>query len=181
MNEQLSLFPEWDVKPKIISGDAIDISTINIFFEGEKEIHRKSNVMVDKLKSLAPNKFYAFKSGKDGYPYVKNIDTGTIYSINSPKTHGARSRNQYPCVGIPQRTQHTNKSVTVACHRLFALLFIENPNTELYTEVNHIDEDTENYRLENLEWITITEHRRRHGSRKRRTKDKSWIKRLLGL
>jgi hypothetical protein len=172
MNDQLFLFPEWDVKPKIISGDAIDISTINIFFEGEKEIHRKSNVMVDKLKSLAPNKFYAFKSGENGYPYVKNIDTGTIYSINSPKTHGARSRNQYPCVGIP--------SVTVACHRLFALLFIENPNTELYTEVNHIDEDTENYRLENLEWITIAEHRRRHG-RKRKTKDKSWIKRLLEL
>ena len=140
MIDQPLLFPELeeDLCPKIKNGDAVDVSTVDVYFEGDKEIHRKSNIMIDKLKSLPSGKFYAFKEGEDGYPYVKNIDTGTIYSVGT-------TRNQYPCVGFGK--------VTIACHRLFALLFVENPKTELYTEVDHINEDKSDFKLKNLRWL----------------------------
>ncbi len=37
-------------------------------------------------------------------------------------------------------------------HRLVALSFLPNPNG--YTDINHIDEDKANNRLENLQWCT---------------------------
>ena len=42
----------------------------------------------------------------------------------------------------------------VRVHRLVAILFVENPNPELYIEVNHIDRNRANPRADNLEWMT---------------------------
>ena len=42
----------------------------------------------------------------------------------------------------------------VRVHRLVAILFVENPNPELYVEVNHIDRNRANPRADNLEWTT---------------------------
>lgn len=39
-------------------------------------------------------------------------------------------------------------------HRLLALAFIENPDPENFTYVNHIDGNKKNNRLDNLEWVT---------------------------
>lgn len=39
-------------------------------------------------------------------------------------------------------------------HRLVALHFCENLNPELYTEVNHIDENKQNNIYSNLEWCS---------------------------
>ena len=42
----------------------------------------------------------------------------------------------------------------IRVHRLVAILFVENPNPELYNEVNHIDRNRANPRADNLEWTT---------------------------
>jgi hypothetical protein len=139
MNEQLFLFPELDLKPKVIKGDRMDVADINVTFNGDKEIHRKSNRMVDKLRVLPRDTYFLFKKGEDGFPYVKNVKTGKILSKNT-------TRNQYPCLSI--------KGVAIACHRLFALAFIENDDTRNKTEVDHTDENKANYKLNNLSWMT---------------------------
>lgn len=51
---------------------------------------------------------------------------------------------------------------TIRIHKLVAEVFIPNPNN--YTEINHIDEDKTNNRVENLEWCSRS-YNVRYGSR----------------
>ena len=58
-------------------------------------------------------------------------------------------------------------------HRLVAETFIPNPNK--YKEVNHIDSDKTNAKVENLEWVTPSQnilHSRRSWFRKYKNEDK---------
>lgn len=75
-----------------------------------------------------------------------------------------RLKNGYQFVRLSKEGKHTEISV----HRLVLQTFKPNQNPELYTQINHIDENKENNRLDNLEWCTAEENNN-HGTRKERT------------
>lgn len=74
-----------------------------------------------------------------------------------------RLKNGYQFVCLSKDKKHTEISV----HRLVLQTFKPNPNPELYTQINHIDENKENNRLDNLEWCTAEENNN-YGTRKER-------------
>ena len=74
-----------------------------------------------------------------------------------------RLKNGYQFVRLSKEGKHTEISV----HRLVLQTFKPNQNPELYTQINHIDENKENNRLDNLEWCTAEENNN-HGTRKER-------------
>ena len=148
MQEQLFLFPELSIKPEIINGNAIDVSTIDVFFEGDTQLHKNANITIEKLKSMPSDTVIAFKSGDDGLPYLKNVKTDVTYKART-------TRSEYTALNLPFA-----KNYTISCHRLFAILFLKNPNTKFYTEVNHLDENKRNYKLDNLQWMTPSDHRK---------------------
>ena len=46
------------------------------------------------------------------------------------------------------------KKYNVSVHRLVAMTFINNPDPNTYTEINHKDENKTNNNVNNLEWCT---------------------------
>lgn len=46
------------------------------------------------------------------------------------------------------------KLIKYTVHRLIAQVFVHNPNPNIYTQVNHKDEDKYNNKADNLEWVT---------------------------
>lgn len=56
-------------------------------------------------------------------------------------------------------------------HRLVANAFVENNNPEEYNEVNHINEDKQDNRAENLEWCT-RKYNVNYGNRNEKTSEK---------
>lgn len=83
---------------------------------------------------------------------------GRIRSLSFNKTKQIRplsisqNRAGYCLVAL----QINNKSKRILVHRLIALTFI--PNKDNKPQVNHIDGDKSNNRLDNLEWVTGKEN-----------------------
>lgn len=77
--------------------------------------------------------------------------------ILSPSRHGkvCKDGSYYLHVGLTDFNK-TTKYITI--HRLVALAFCPNSNPELYTEVNHIDENKHNNQANNLEWCSRAEN-----------------------
>lgn len=77
---------------------------------------------------------------------------GEIYSKYTNKLIKKRTNNwNYEAVTI---STSKGKVLQLFVHRLMAFTFLENPDTEIYNTVNHIDHNPENNNLFNLEWVT---------------------------
>lgn len=92
----------------------------------------------------------------EGYPNYKVSNTGKVARINGQEKKQSKCKNGYYKVSL----YHSGKEPYMAwVHRLVASAFVENPNPELFTRVNHIDENPENNSADNLEWCTPSYNR----------------------
>lgn len=89
-----------------------------------------------------------------GYEGLYEVSrNGLIRSVSYWK----KARFLHPTTG--KRTQRDSVMLSkngeqkrVSVHRIVAMAFVENPNPEKFTEVNHKDENPLNNKAENLEW-----------------------------
>lgn len=97
------------------------------------------------------------------FPNYKISNLGRVYSILRNGTSGGirktnLSHNGYVQVSLKCDNNLVNKRVS----RLVAEAFIPNPDNK--SDVNHIDENKTNNRVDNLEWCTHVENTN-HGTR----------------
>lgn len=87
--------------------------------------------------------------------YVSHGKTAGVYVRKGKVLKQTLNSHGYPVVSIhvPGKAQKV-----VAVHKLVAKTFIENPNNE--PQINHIDGNKENNRVENLEWCSAKENLR---------------------
>lgn len=88
--------------------------------------------------------------------YIRSIDSICEY-IDGRKRHlkGRVLRPSIDKKGYSSVTLYKNGlKVCIRVHRLVLQTFEPNPNPEIYTEINHIDENKKNNCLNNLEWCT---------------------------
>ena len=84
----------------------------------------------------------------EGIYQISNLGRVKSFKNKKPKIIKHGSWEGYPVV---QLSNH-NERHTFQIHRLVAEAFIPNPNN--YPQVNHINENRTDYRIENLEWCT---------------------------
>lgn len=107
--------------------------------------------------------------GYEGFYEVSSL--GRVKSLNYNKTgkekimKQVKNRNGYLQVGLCKNGKMILKSV----HRLVAVAFIPNPNN--YPQVNHINENKEDNRVDNLEWCT-RKYNTNYGTRNERISSK---------
>ena len=89
----------------------------------------------------------------DGYPNYIITNDGKVYN-SKRKRYLIIKKHITGYRGVSLSSN--NKSQPFNVHRLVSLLFIDNPNN--YPEVNHIDFDKTNNKMENLEWVTRSDN-----------------------
>lgn len=89
-----------------------------------------------------------------GYPGYQATTDGRIWSDKSKRFLKIDTKHGYYSVHVFVNGKTKNPTV----HRLVALAFLPNPNPDIYTDVDHIQADLSNNRLENLKWSTHQEN-----------------------
>lgn len=112
-------------------------------------------------------KYQASTSGRIRRLYC--VRQGKFYKLKTPVIVNQfvnKSKNS-KYNSIPYKKVHicyNGRVETLSVHILIAKTFLPNPNN--LPEVNHIDKDTFNNRVTNLEWCTISYNRRYSSARK---------------
>ena len=86
---------------------------------------------------------------------------GGLYKIEEKILKSIKKRDGYLQINLSKE----GKQKTCLIHRLVASTFLDNPNN--FFEVNHIDEDKTNNRVDNLEWCS-REYNCNYGTRNKR-------------
>lgn len=102
-------------------------------------------------------------------------DNGQVWSNRSnkfltlTKTYPSKNKTGYHLYTVSLQLKN-KKSKQFLIHRIVACAFIPNDNLTLYTEINHIDSNTANNSITNLEWITplknkqLSNHQNKHSA-----------------
>ena len=112
-----------------------------------KEFERKKGINTMSMNTININDFR--ETDYDGY--LVNAD-GDVISMKheEPILLSPFLRHGYERVTLWENGKKFNVSV----HRLVAMAFIDNPDPNTYTEINHKDENKTNNNVNNLEWCT---------------------------
>lgn len=94
------------------------------------------------------------------YPDGRVWSKGSKYKKQQFLKEYINQDNSYKYVGLVSE----GKQKQVAIHRLIAIHYIDNPNN--YKEVDHINRDRGDYRIENLKWVNRCENLLNQGVRK---------------
>lgn len=101
------------------------------------------------MKKKVISEFRDYYITDTGDVYARNYrGSGTSHKIKTYFTHRG-----YEAVSLYKNNKRTHKTV----HRLVAEAFIPNPDNK--PEVNHINGDKADNRIENLEWVTRSENK----------------------
>lgn len=109
---------------------------------------------IEKYPDLPEDEFIPIEyPGIDGDRYKIN-KKGEILNISTGKILiGTKTVKNYIQHSIKDSN---NKKRSYRTHRLVGFTFLLNPNSDIYNVVNHIDSNTLNCNLSNLEFVTIT-------------------------
>lgn len=106
-------------------------------YKGEFQVSNLGNIRsVDRYVNCHSKYGTPYKMFKKGQEISQNIYNGYLQACTS---ENGKSRNFF-------------------VHRAVLESFIPNPDPEIYTDVNHKDENKSNNRLDNLEWTTHKEN-----------------------
>ena len=97
---------------------------------------------------------------------IRNKITGHIMSIDYSQ--------EYPRVGLSYTVNKHKKTITYLIHLVIAKTFIPNSDPINKTQVHHINGDKNDFRIDNLEWISPPKHASITNS-KRGPKDVSFL------
>ena len=148
--------------------DCFDISKVKLDITYESIQHNNLANSVRLLNALPSDVFIMYKTGAHHndvkkypdpiYPYLYDHERNAQLAIND-------SRCPYPGFRIPTRhmknVPNVPKTFSILVHRLAAMCFLENDEPNAKTTVDHINEDKWDYRVENLEWVTLSENTQR--------------------
>ena len=152
-----------------IDGDKSNNSVTNLEWMTQSENMSYNSKLYDSRKknnSFIKNEMWKNIDGYDGsyqvsnHGRVRSVDREIFIERGSSKymaTYEGRilsvsENTRYPNVGIG----YNGETKTILVHRLVAEAFIPNPENKPY--VNHIDGDTHNNHVSNLEWVTQSEN-----------------------
>ena len=86
-------------------------------------------------------------------PRIKVSNKGNVVSYKRGEPYPLKvsyTNDGYQKVNVSRPPQYV--------HRLVAETWIDNPNPNHYTQVNHINGDKDDNRVENLEWVTQSQN-----------------------
>jgi hypothetical protein len=92
----------------------------------------------------------------DNYEHYYVSDDGKVYSTSSGELKELKLifNQGYMYVSLSKNSKHTYYRV----HRLVGNAFVDNPNPEKYTIINHKDGNKINNHASNLEWTNMSEN-----------------------
>lgn len=114
---------------------------------------------IEKYPDLPENEFIPIEYTHSNGHTVKNIyyinKLGQIKNIETGKLLKSSKIRNYYSIHLFSNSDD-KKRLGIRLHRLVASTFLINPNPIIYSVVNHIDYNSENNSLFNLEWTTQT-------------------------
>lgn len=136
-------------------------------------------IKMDELESY-PNEVWKSIDEFDGYevsnigrvrslPRIITLKNGRTERFNGGILSITVNKNCFNRLYVSMRKTGDKKTYKRYVHRLVSQAFIPNPNN--YSEINHIDENPNNNKVENLEWCT-RKYNLDYGTRVQRMKEK---------